>query len=401
VEESEAEPVAIVGIGCRLPGGVDDLASLQRVLRSGRPVVGRVPPDRWDQLPAELSRSGADMSLCDVGAFLAGVDHFDAEFFGISPKEARGMDPQQRMVLEVAWEAMADAGARQSQWRGSRTGVFLGLLACDYTLLHAKTIGLAGIDPYYATGKEFSFAAGRVAYVFDLHGPVLTLSTACSSSLMAVHLACQSLRMGECDAALAGGVSLMLTPDLSVFMARLGALSPTGRCRPFDARADGVVRSEGCGVVVLKRLPDALADGDHIWAIVRASASNHDGHSAGLTVPSAPAQAALLRSALARGRLSADDVHYVEAHATGTPLGDPIELIAVSEVYGSGRGSDRPILVGSHKAIFGHMDAAAGIAGLLKAVVVVRDGLVPLQPSVDQPTPAIERKQRPCDRREQ
>jgi acyl transferase domain-containing protein len=266
----------------------------------------------------------------------------------------------------------------------------VGLLAADYTLLHARTQGAAGIGPYYATGKEPSFAAGRISYAFDLHGPAMGITTACSSSLLAVHLACRSLLGGECDAAVAAGVNLMLGPDLSVFMSRVGALSPSGSCRPFAADADGVVRGEGCGAVVLKRLADAERDGDHVWALVRGSAVNHDGHSAGLTAPNARAQVRLVRAALADAALDPEDVDVVEAHATGTSLGDPIELSALAEVYGAARSADRPLVVGSHKAHLGHLDAAAGVIGLLKAVVVLRDGVVPAQPFARPLTAAVD-----------
>ncbi|MFL6073181.1 MAG: beta-ketoacyl synthase N-terminal-like domain-containing protein [Mycobacteriales bacterium] len=377
------EPVAVVGIGCRLPGGVRDLAGLGALLRSGRTVIGEVPADRWG---SEVRTSS------HVGAFLDDIDRFDAAYFGISPREAGSLDPQQRLLLEVGWEAMADAGRPREAWRGSRTGVYAGMLAGDYATLHTKTLGLDGIGPHYASGIEFSFAAGRLAYAFDLHGPVATLNAACSSSLLAVHLASQALRLGECDTALAGGVNLLVSPELSVFMSTIGAISPTGRCRPFDVAADGVVRGEGCGWVVLRRLADAEADGDRVYAVIRGSAVNHGGASLGLTVPNAGAQAAVVGAALDAAGIDPAEVDYVEAHGTGTPLGDRIELTMLAERYGTvaGRPADTPpLLVGSHKAVFGHLDAAAGVTGLLKAISVLSSGEVPPQP-VEELVPVLD-----------
>ncbi|MFI0480115.1 type I polyketide synthase [Actinomadura sp. 9N215] len=381
VRNETAAPVAIVGIGCRLPGGVRDLPGLGAVLSSGSDQFREVPPERWGRDFHSPGGERPGTTSGHTGAFLDDVGRFDAAYFGVSPRESAALDPQHRLLLEVAAEAMADTGRPHPDWRGSRTAVYVGMLASDYTLLHSKTLGTAGIGPHYASGVEFSFAAGRLAYAFDLHGPVTTLSSACSSSLLAVHLAAQSLRAGECDSALAGGVNLLLTPELSVFMSRIGAISPTGGCRPFDAAADGVVRGEGCGLVVLKRLPDALADGDRIYATVVGSAVNHDGFSMGLTAPNATAQRDLLTGALAAAGLRPGDIDYVEAHGTGTPLGDRIELSVLADLLGSSRAPDgRPLLVGSHKAVFGHTDAAAGITGLLKAVYVVGSGRVPGQP---------------------
>jgi len=384
------EPIAIVSVGCRLPGGIRDLAQLSRVLLRGESVLQPVPADRWGEEFHDPTMQRDGTTRCHVGAFLPDIQRFDAEFFGISPREAREMDPQQRIILEVAWEALNGGGQPREGWAGTRTGVFTGILASDYLVLHSKTRGTEGIDPFYATGKEFSFGAGRIAYSFDLQGPVMTVTTACSSSLLAVHLACQSLRTGECDAALAGGVNILLAPDLTVFMSRVGAVSPTGRCAPFAANADGVVRGEGCALVLLKRLSDAERDGDEILAVLNGSAVNHDGHSAGLTVPSAPAQTRLIRQALRSGGIDPKEIGYIEAHATGTPLGDPIELAALAEVFDRDVDDPQPLLVGSHKAIFGHLDSAAGILGLLKAITVVRDGIVPPQPICDTLTPGFD-----------
>ncbi|MGW0884894.1 SDR family NAD(P)-dependent oxidoreductase [Streptomyces sp. NPDC002671] len=380
-------PIAVVGIGCRFPGGARDLDSFGAVLRSATPVFQDVPPTRWDRGFAGTDGTGTSSH---VGGFLEEIDRFDATYFGISPREAVAMDPQQRLLLEVAWEAMSDSGRPADLWRGTRTGAFFGMFAPDYATLHTKTLGVEGIGRHYASGTEFSFAAGRLAYAFDLHGPMASVSTACSSSLLAVHLASQSLRTGESDVVLAGGVSLMLTPELSVFMSRIGAISPTGHCRPFAADADGMLRGDGCGVVVLKRLPDALADRDRIYGVIRASAANHDGHSLGITAPNGAAQADLLRTVLAGAGLAPSDLDYVEAHGTGTPLGDQVELMALNEVYGRVREADRaPLYVGSNKAVFGHTDAAAGIAGLLKGLWVVNSREVPPQPDPGRLTSAV------------
>ncbi|MTJ80585.1 MAG: acyltransferase domain-containing protein [Telmatospirillum sp.] len=382
------EPIAIIGTGCRFPKGAGTGEDLWRLLRDGVDAVGAVPADRWDAdaiYDAEAGRPGT--TYCREGAFLDRIDGFDAAFFGFSPSEAKELDPQQRLLLEVAWESLADAGLPVQSLRGSRTGVFTGMLSMDYLALHSRQAGVDGINPYYATGKEFSFGAGRLSYHLGAHGPALTVSTACSSSLVALHLACRSLAARESDLALAGGVNLMLAPDLTVFMSQVRAISPTGRCHVFDAGADGIVRGEGCGIVVLKRLCDALADGDEIRAVIRGSAVNHDGASAGQTVPNGNAQVAVIRAALAAAHVQPRDIDYVEAHGTGTPLGDPIELDALCQVF---RGRDEKLLVGSLKANFGHMDAAAGVAGLIKLVAAIRHGEIPPQIHLHRQTPAID-----------
>ncbi|MFI0897914.1 SDR family NAD(P)-dependent oxidoreductase [Streptomyces sp. NPDC020983] len=381
----QAEPIAVVGIGCRYPGGVRDFDSFGATLRAASPVFTEVPATRWSR---EAARQ--DEGTTHRGGFLEDIDRFDAAYFGIAPREAGAMDPQQRLLLEVAWEAMSDSGRPADAWRGTRTGAYFGLFAHDYATLHSKTLGVQGIGPHYGSGNEFSFAAGRLAYTFDLRGPMASLSVACSSSLLAVHLASQSLRSGETDVVLAGGANLMMSPELTVFMNRIGAISPTGRCRPFAADADGILRSEGCGVVVLKRLSDALADKDRIYAVLRASGANHDGRSLGITAPNGAAQAELLRSTLGTAGLAASDLDYVEAHGTGTPLGDQVELMALNEVYGREREPGlRPLYVGSNKGVFGHTDGAAGVAGLLKGLWVIGSQEVPAQPDPGRLTSAV------------
>ncbi|MEV7990160.1 SDR family NAD(P)-dependent oxidoreductase [Micromonospora sp. NPDC085948] len=384
-----AEPIAVVGVGCRYPGGVRDLDAFGAQLAAGA-IAGPVPPQRWGPEFWDPTRTRPGTTASHVGAFLDDIDRFDPAHFGIAPREAGSLDPQQRLVLEVAWEAMCDSGRTREQWAATRTGVFVGILANDYALLHSKTLGIAGIGPGYAPGTEFSFAAGRLAHAFDLRGPAAAVDTACSSSLFAVHLACQNLRAGECDTAVAGGVNLMLAPELSVFMSRVGAISPTGRCRPFHANADGVIRGDGCGFVILKRLSDAVADQDNVYGVIRGWAVNQDGRSLGVTAPNAMAQVDLHQAVLAHAGLTANDVDFVEAHGTGTPLGDQMELLALSEAYQPRSTDTRPLLIGSSKAVFGHTDAAAGITGLLKALWIVNAGHVPGQPNLDQITTAVD-----------
>ncbi|WP_344291537.1 type I polyketide synthase, partial [Streptomyces synnematoformans] len=387
---TDDDAIAIVGAGCRFPGGISGPDDFWRALTSGTDVITEVPPTRWDVDRYYSPDAGATGRMYSRwGGFIEGETRFDTDFFGISPRESRQIDPQHRMMLEVAWEALENAGLVPEELAGSRTGVYVGGLGMDYTLLHSRQAGMGGIDPWYASGKEPSFHSGRLSYLLQFHGPSLSLSTACSSSLVAVHLARQSLLAGECDAALAGGVNLLLSPDLNVFMCQIGAMSKDGRCKTFDASADGIVRGDGAVVLVLKRLSDALAGGDDVIAVIRGSAVNHDGASAGLTAPNGAAQQALLRQALAGAGLEPHRVGYVEAHGTGTPLGDPIEMSALASVLGEGRSGHDPLLVGSLKTNFGHTDGAAGAAGLLKAALSVRHGRIPPHLHLRDPSPSI------------
>ena len=329
------------------------------------------------------------------GGFLNEIDKFDPEFFGISPREAAGMDPQQRLLLEVAWKAFEHAGQNPDGLAGSRTGVFAGVCNSDYYLMRSRG-GPASIDAYVATGNAHSVASGRISYQLGLQGPSVSVDTACSSSLVAVHLACQSLRTGECRMALAGGVNLILTPDITVTLSKSHMMSPDGRCKAFDASADGFVRAEGCGLIVLKRLSDARADGDRILAVIRATATNQDGKSSGLTAPNAPSQVAVIQEALANAGLQPADVDFIEAHGTGTSLGDPIEARALADVFGQGRNADCALQVGSVKSNIGHAESAAGIAGLIKTVLALQHGKIPpslhlrkLNPHVDWNDAAI------------
>ena len=334
-ERPVAEPIAIVGVGCRFPGGADTPDRYWDLLARGGDAIRPVPADRWDADALYDPDPAAPGKLYTrLGGFLDDVSGFDPVFFGLAPREAAHMDPQQRLLLEVAWEALEDAGLPIAALSGTRTGVFVGLASSDYSHLLIEHSGLSDIDAYVLTGNAPNVAAGRLAYVLGLHGPALAVDTACSSSLVSVHLACQSLRQRECDAALAAGVNLILAPGSSVAFCRMNALAHDGYCKTFDAAADGFIRGEGCGVVVLKRLSDALAAGDPIRAVIRGSAVNQDGHTSALTVPNGPAQQAVIRAAQAQAGVDARAVGYVEAHGTGTPLGDPIELHALAEAYG-------------------------------------------------------------------
>ncbi len=375
--QDSSEPIAIVGMACRIPGGANDPRAYWELLREGRSGIREVPRERWsidDVYDPDPNAPGKMYTRS--GGFLEGaeIDKFDAQFFGISPREAISMDPQQRLLLECAWEALEHAGEPALDLVGSRTGVFVGISSNDYGQRQAAS---ALVDPYSGTGNAASVAAGRVAYVFGFQGPTLSLDTSCSSSLVSIHLACQSLRSGEADLALAGGVNLMLSPEATIYFCKLRALAADGRCKTFDAAADGYSRGEGCALVVLKRLSDALAAGDRIWAVIRGSAVNHDGRSSGLTVPNGPAQQAVIRAALARAELQPGDVSYVEAHGTGTPLGDPIEMQAIEAVFGSGRAPERPLLVASVKANIGHLEAAAGVAGVIKSALALAQRQLP------------------------
>ncbi|HEY7508770.1 MAG TPA: type I polyketide synthase, partial [Vicinamibacteria bacterium] len=375
-ERARNEPIAIVGLGCRFPGGAADPAAYWRLLRDGVDAVGEVPRDRWDADACyDPDPEAPGKTYARHGAFLPALDRFDAAFFGISPREAARMDPQQRLLLEVAWEALEDAGLANERLEGSRTGVFVGITTNDYGQLLRRERD--DVDLYSLTGNLLHFAAGRLSYALGLQGPALSVDTACSSSLAAVHLACLSLRAGECAIALAGGVNAILSPEITIGNSKGRMLARDGRCKTFDASADGYVRGEGCGLVVLKRMGDALADGDRILAVVRGSALNQDGRSSGLTVPNKLAQEAVIRAALRAADVSPADVDYVEAHGTGTPLGDPIEVRALGAALGEGRAPERPLAIGSVKTNLGHLESAAGIAGLIKVVLALGHGEIP------------------------
>ena len=388
--DQQVEPIAIVGMGCRFPGGANDPESFWKLLRNGVDAVTEIPLSRWDiDAFYDPNPEISDKTYVREGGFLdIGVDEFDADFFGIAPREAASIDPQQRLLLEVSWEALENAGISPDQLVGSKSGVFLGINNSDYTQLQLSNE--ESKNAYFFTGSTFSVAAGRLAYFLGLQGPTLAIDTACSSSLVAVHLSCQSLRARECRLALAGGVNLMLSPQATRVLSQMRALAPDGRCKTFDASADGYGRGEGCGVVVLKRLSDAITDGDNILALIRGTAVNHDGRSSGLTVPNGLAQQAVIREALANGKVEPNQISYVEVHGTGTALGDPIEVEALSAVLGAERSPDQSLVLGSVKTNIGHLEAAAGIAGLIKAVLAIQHKEIPGSLHFNTPNPAID-----------
>jgi acyl transferase domain-containing protein/acyl carrier protein len=378
-----AEPVAVVGMACRFPGA-NSTGEFWALLRDGTDAVGPVPADRWIPNPALAGRGVP----AEAGFLTHPVYEFDPLFFSISPREAAEMDPQQRLFLEVAWEALQDAGLANGALERSRTGVFAGAIWHDHADLQGADI--ERLSQHSATGFALNMVANRVSYALGLRGPSMTLDSACSSSLLAIHLACQSLRSGESDVALAGGVNLLLSEATMVALTRFGGLSADGRCKAFDARADGFGRGEGCGVVVLKRLARALADGDQVCCVIRGSAANNDGPSNGLTAPSQLAQQDVLRQAYRQAGVSPADVHLVETHGTGTALGDPIEAAALGTVLGSGRAPEAPLVIGAVKSNLGHLEGAAGIAGLIKAALCVKHGAVPPNVHFSQPNPHID-----------
>ncbi|MEG8024091.1 polyketide synthase [Sphingomonas aurantiaca] len=378
-------PIAIVGMGCRFPGGANDPERFWTLLERGGDAVAEIPVDRFDLDRWWSADPDAPGHIyVREAALIDDVRSFDPAFFRITPAEAEALDPQQRLLLEVSWEAFEDAAIDVRRLAGSRTGVFIGLSNYDYIQAHVHSGDPARITAYSGSGVMFSTAAGRLSYFYDLRGPCITLDTACSSSLVALDAAITALRQRDCDVALAGGVSLMLSPDSSVALCKVKALAADGRSRAFDDDATGYGRGEGCGLVVLKRLSDAVRDGDLIHGVLAGSAVNHDGRSNGLTAPNGLAQQAVLRSALADAGITPDRIDYVEAHGTGTPLGDPIEFGALDAVFG-----DRPraqgLKLGSVKTNIGHTEAAAGIAGVIKAVLAIRHRTLP--PSIHFDTP--------------
>ncbi|MGA2249997.1 type I polyketide synthase [Terracidiphilus sp.] len=370
IRELEAEqsgPIAIVGIGCRFPGAEDGPDSYWRLLRDGHCAISNGVQDRLRTTDSEVQLP--DSAHC--AALLRQVDLFDPQHFGISPREAGAMDPQQRLLLEVSWEALEHAGIDPVSLYQTRAGVYIGITSHDYAQLQIRSGDLKKLHPHFAAGVASSVAAGRIAYTLGLHGPAISVDTACSSSLVAVHLACEALRRQECSMALAGGVNLILAPEASVAFAQAGMLSASGTCTPFLSSADGFVRGEGCGIIVLKRLKDAEAAGDRILAVILGSAVNQDGPSSGLTAPNGLAQQALLREAHRRAGVAPSEVRYVEAHGTGTKLGDPVESEALGAVFA---GRSEKLAVGSVKANIGHLEAAAGVAGLIKLVLSLING---------------------------
>src|SRR5258705_6803472 len=385
--------IAVIGIGCRFPGGVNDTESFWKLLVEGREAVGEVPLDRWNVdrfFDAESGLPGK--SIARRGGFLEGIDQFDPQFFGISPREAPYVDPQHRLLLETAWEAIEDAGLVLDLERGTDLGVFVGISHNDYQAIQGTPWEHSGIGPHSPTGCAHSIAANRISYCLNLRGPSVAMDTACSSALTAVHAACEHIRAGRGDVALAGGVTVMITPGGFIGFSRASMLSPEGRCKAFDASADGFVRGEGAGMVLLKRLSQAIADGDPIQGVIVGTALNQDGHTNGISLPSPEAQARLVRDACVDAGIAPSQIGFVEAHGTGTAVGDPIEARALSDALCADRPTTSPLLIGSVKTNLGHLETAAGIAGLVKAVLVLKHGQVPANLHFATPNPNIDFK---------
>jgi acyl transferase domain-containing protein len=383
------ESFAIVGYALRVPGAAD-ADEFWEVLSQGRDAVSEVPSDRWDvdeffdpdpEAPGKIVTRRA--------GFIDDVAGFDAPFFGLSKRETMLIDPQHRLLLETAWRAVEHSGTAPSALANTQTGVFIGLGTHDYLGLISEQLSYAEIEAYVAIGTSAAAGAGRISYGLGLQGPAVTVDTACSSSLVAVHQACQALRLQECNLALAGGVNVLLSAKTAMTFSHAHMLAPDGRCKTFDAAADGYVRGEGCGVVVLKRLDDAIRDGDRIRAVIRGSAINQDGASGGLTVPNGVAQQRVIAEALQSAGVKPGDVGYLEAHGTGTSLGDPIEVQAAGAALGDGRDADRPLLIGSVKTNIGHLEAAAGIAGLIKVILSLEHEVLPKHLNYQNPSPHI------------
>jgi acyl transferase domain-containing protein/acyl carrier protein/protein-L-isoaspartate O-methyltransferase len=384
------EPIAIIGIGCRFPGNVNSPDDFWKLLCDGTDPIREVPADRWDLrafYDADHSKPGKVHSRW--GGYIENIDQFDADFFGISPREAARVDPQHRLLLEVSYEALEDAGQSPERTAGFKTGVFIGISTCDYGGIQVCVTERQRIDAYTNIGLGLCIAANRISHQFDFHGPSIAIDTACSSSLVAIHLACQAIRAGECEVALAGGVNALLRPEGNIGFSKASMLAPDGRCKSFDARANGYVRSEGAGIIVLKPLSRALADGDPVYAVVLGTLVNQDGRTPGLALPNRAAQELMLREAYQRAQVAPEQIHFIEAHGTGTVVGDPIELNAIGSVLGSNRAPGNECVVGSVKSNIGHLEAASGVAGLIKAALCIKYGAIPPNLHFEQPNPDI------------
>src|SRR5690242_18839919 len=368
--------IAIIGIGCRFPGGANDAESFWKLLIEGREAVTDVPADRWNVERYYDPEPGiAGKTFAKRGGFLDQIDQFDPQFFGISPREAPYVDPQHRLLLETAWEAIEDAGLVLDFERGADVGVFVGISHNDYQGIQSTSFDHFSIGPHTPTGSAHSIAANRISYCLNLRGPSIAIDTACSSALTAVHAACEHIWAGRGDVALAGGVTVMISPGGFIGFSQAAMLSPEGRCAAFDASASGFVRGEGAGMVLLKRLSRAIADGDPIQAVILGTSINQDGHTNGISLPSPEAQTRLVQDACRDAGIAPEDVAFVEAHGTGTAVGDPIEAPALAEALCETRST--PLPIGSIKSNLGHLETAAGVAGLLKAMLVLKYGKIP------------------------
>ncbi len=387
LEKAKHQPIAIIGLGCRFPGA-EKPGEFWELLQNGKDAISEIPRDRWDisQYYSSDPNTPGKMST-RYGGFISDLFDFDAKFFHVSPREAISLDPQQRLLLEVSWEALENSGYAPDSFTDEKVGVFIGISAIDYwhQLLSRSN---NDIDAYLTTGNTHSVASGRISYLLGLTGPSLAIDAACSSSLSAVHLACQSLRNGECNMALASGVNAILNPEVSINFSKAQMLSADGRCKSFDQSADGFGRAEGCGVIVLKRLSDAVAEGDTVRAVLLGSALNHTGRTSGLTVPNGPAQQRVIRDAIATSHITPHDISFIEAHGTGTALGDPIELGALSEVFSPHRST--PLWVGSVKTNIGHLEAASGMASIIKVILSLQHNTIPQNLHFQTPTPHIQ-----------
>ncbi|HEY2573948.1 MAG TPA: type I polyketide synthase, partial [Verrucomicrobiaceae bacterium] len=369
----------------------NDTDAFWKLLVEGREAVSDVPPDRWNVERFYDAEPGlVGKSIAKRGGFVDGIDQFDPQFFGISPREAPYIDPQQRLLLETAWEAIEDAGLVLDFEKGTDIGVFVGISHNDYQGIQHSPTDRAGISAHSPTGSAHSVAANRISYCFNLRGPSIAIDTACSSALTAVHVACEHILAGRCKAAMAGGVTVMITPDGFIGFSQAGLLSPEGKCKAFDASANGFVRGEGAGMVLMKRLSDALADGDPIYAVIIGSAVNQDGHTNGILLPSPEAQARLVRDACADAGIIPSQIGYVEAHGTGTAVGDPIEAHALAEALCANRSADAPLVIGSVKTNLGHLETASAVPGLVKAALMLKHGLIPASLHFETPNPNID-----------
>ena len=382
--------IAIVGIGCRFPGGANNTKAFWDMLVAGVDATVDVPEDRWSKrIFYNTDKSIPGKSYTHHGGFLDQIDKFDAGFFGISPREASYLDPQQKILLEVSWEAMEDAGIVPNSMKGKDVGVYIGAFTLDYKVLQYKTENNEEIGAHSATGLMMTMVSNRLSYIYDFRGPSMTVDTACSSSLVALHLACQAINNGECSVAMAGGVNLIFSPEYTISETKGGFLSPDGRSKTYDSSANGYSRGEGAAVVILKPLEKALEDGDYIYGVIRGSAVNQDGHTNGITVPNGQAQEALMKEVYENAGISPSQICYFEAHGTGTPVGDPIEAGAIANALKEGRKDGDKCVIGSVKTNIGHLEAASGMAGLIKSCLILKNKQIPPHIHLKNPNPKI------------